>query len=423
MLQSDSPQKSANAPVSDSEKQSHLRYVARQPILDRKGQLTAYELLFREGPQASFRGAGENATRTMLDNALLFGFKKLTDGLPAFINCTAEILTSNFVRILPPEMVVLEILETVDPTPDLISTCLDLKNAGYRFALDDFELRPGIDPLIELADFIKIDLMASDRKARHQILQRLGSHRPRLIAEKVEDQAQYIEVFDEGFEFFQGYYFCRPKLLSHRRVPANHRIRLELLLAIYDDPLDLPRITQMVKQDAALTYRLLKLANSPICAMRYEVRSVKAALVAIGDETFRRLAALAITTELSSGQPSELLHLAFEQGRFCERGAAMAGLAPAEQYLLGLLSLLPAMLKLPMEELITTLPLRKEICQALIGNNPAERVLLDWHMAHTRGDWAACDALANLYHLDPEKLLEGYSEAIEWASVALQISA
>ena len=176
-----------------------LRYVARQPILDLRGRVHGYELLFRAGPETVFRGDGDFATRTMLDNSVLFGMDKLTGGLPAFVNCTADALTERLVDILSPSMTVLEILETVDPTPRVIAACRKLKEAGFRLALDDFTWSPEWVPLLELADYIKIDFVLLNAEAREQQRKKLKTVAVALIAEKVETQSEYIQACKEGF--------------------------------------------------------------------------------------------------------------------------------------------------------------------------------------------------------------------------------
>jgi EAL and modified HD-GYP domain-containing signal transduction protein len=154
--------------------------------------------------------------------------------------------------------------------------------------------------------------------------------------------------------------------------------------------------------------------------MRQEVRSIQAALLAVGEETFRRIAMLAIASELNSGQPAEILRMAFIRGRFCELAAGISTLDSTEQYLLGLLSLLPAMLRLPMEQLTPALPLRDEIREALLGADNAERVLLHWLESHEYGDWDACDAVAAGNGLDREFLVACYAEAVLWAEAGVQ---
>jgi c-di-GMP-related signal transduction protein len=407
------------AAVAVSETAGSTRYVARQPILDLRGRVHGYELLFRNGREGIFHGDGEQATRTMIDNTVIFGLGKLTSGLPAFVNCTAEALAGDFIHMLPAGMTVLEVLETVDPTPELIGACRRLKAAGYRLALDDFVWKPGCRPLVEIADYIKVDFAVTSPRERQDLLAKLRDVTLALVAEKVETQQQYQQARDEGFSLIQGYYFCRPMLLENRMVPANRLSRLEILRLLQDEDVDLQELADEVKRDASLTYRLLRLINSPLCAMRQEVRSVQAALLAVGEEMFRRLATLAIASELNKGQPPELLRMAFVRARFCELAARIAGMEHSEQYLLGLLSLLPAMLRVPMNELAPKLPLRQEIREALLGAKLPERCLLCWLEGHEHGDWAMCDMIVERGELDVRHLMRCYENAVVWAETAL----
>jgi c-di-GMP phosphodiesterase len=404
----------------DADPGGSYRYVARQPILDLRGRVHGYELLFRDGPQQlQFSGDGDMATRTILDNMVVFGIEKLAGGLPAFVNCTRESLTDKLVEVLSPSMFVLEILENIEPTPELIVACTRLKAAGFRLALDDFRWKPGCEPLIELADYIKVDFTLSNSEERRKLRERLGKRAVALVAEKVETQEEFRQARDEGFTLIQGYYFCRPELIENRKVPSNKLTQIEILRMLRKDSLDFEKLCGLVKRDTSLTYRLLRLLNSPIYAMRQEVRSIKSALIAVGEDGFRRIAMLAIASELNDGQPSELLRMAFVRGRFCELAAEQCSLDPTEQYLLGLLSLLPAMLQVPVEDLTPTLPLREEICMALMGAAVPERTLLEWLICHERGQWDACDKIVDENQLDRLKLLRSYAEAVIWAEAAL----
>jgi len=244
-----------------------------------------------------------------------------------------------------------------------------------------------------------------------------------LIAEKIETQEEYRQACQEGFTLFQGYFFCRPVLLGNRKIPSNRLSHIEILQALREQALDLKKLTQLLKRDASLTYRLLRLVNSPMCAIRQEVRSIQSALIAVGEDTFRHIAMLAIASELNAEQPAEILRMAFVRGRFCELAAVLCALDPTEQYLLGMMSLLPAMLRLPMEELAPSLPLRDEIREALKGTVNSERTLLAWVESHERGDWDACDAAVEGKGLDDESLLLCYAEAVMWAEAALNSAA
>jgi EAL and modified HD-GYP domain-containing signal transduction protein len=319
-------------------------------------------------------------------------------------------------------MTVLEILENLEPTPTLIDACRRLKASGFRLALDDFTWKPGIELLVELADYVKVDFVLSGPRERKKLLQRLSSFAVALVAEKVETHGDYVQACAEGFTLIQGYYFCRPVLMRNHNVPANRLSHIEILRLLRDDSIDLRKLSNLVKRDASLTYRLLRLINSPLCAVRQEVSSVQGALIAVGEDVFRRVATLAITSELNAGEPEEVLRMAFVRGRFCELAATFCALNCTEQYLLGLLSLLPAMLRLPMEELTPALPLREEIRQALLGAHLPEGDLLAWLVSHEHGDWEACDAVAQAHGLDRKQLQLCYTEAVAWAESAIHFA-
>lgn len=406
-----------------SELGAQLRYVARQPILDLRGRVHGYELLFRAGQEAHFRGDGNLATRTMLDNTVMFGLEKLTSGLPAFVNCTLESLMGSMVDVMPPGMTVLEILETVEPKPALLRACRKLKSEGFRLALDDFTWTPAFEPLIEMADYIKVDFIQTGRRERIRLLKKLERASVALIAEKVETQEVHKRACDEGFTLFQGYYFCRPLVMEGRIVPSNRLTQIEILMLLQQKSVELKRLTQLVKQDASLTYRLLRLVNSPMCAVRQEVNSIQSALLTVGEQTFRRMAMLAIGSELNTDRPAEVLRMAFVRGRFCEQTARLCGLDETEQYLVGMLSLLPAMLRLPMAEILPALPLREGITQALEGAKVEERCLLAWIEFHEQGNWVGSDRAIEALGLNGEALLDAYAEAVGWAENALRYAA
>lgn len=398
-----------------------LRYMARQPILDLQGHVHAYELLFRDGFENAFRGNDlELASRTIVDNAVIFGLEDLAGGLPAFVNCTEELLTGDLACVLPPRMTVLEILETTEPTPALVEACRKFKSQGFQVALDDFNWEPKFAPLVELADYIKIDFMRCTAEERRLLLSQIPKNRARLVAEKVETADEYRQACEEGFTLFQGYYFCRPVMMEKRKIPANTLFHLEIMQQLLNDPLDLPRLNPLVKSDASLTYRLLRLVNSVGFGIRQEVRSIQSALMMVGDDTFRRIAMLAIASELNSSRPAEILRMALVRGRFCELAAAMTSLDPTEQYLLGMLSLFPAMLQVPFKVLAPMLPLRTQICESLDGAANPERRLLAWIEALELGDWQACDEAAIAAGISGEQLYDCYTEAVPWAWAALR---
>jgi len=186
-----------------------------------------------------------------------------------------------------------------------------------------------------------------------------------------------------------------------------------------EETLNLAQLGELVKREPSLTHRLLRIVNSPVYALRQEVNSIELALVVVGEETFRRIATVAIASELNSGHTAEILRVAFVRARFCELAAHSCKLVPSEQFLLGLTSMFPAMLRISMEDLASSLPLREEIRMALTGTANRERSLLRWLECHEHGDWSGCDEIFQCNCYDPEKVLKCYVDAVVWAEAAL----
>lgn len=409
-------QRTAEASLQGSE--TEMRSVARQPVLDAEGRVHGYELLFRNFLEISPPGNGDIATRTLLDDAVIFGLERYTSGQPAFVNCTAESLAEQLVHVLPPALTVLGIPETLVASAELIETCVGLKTSGFGLAFDASSWKPERLPLYHLADYIRVDFAQTSAAIRQEIWQGLDSIHARMLAQKVESQLDFKMARAEGFTLFQGFYFCRPELLSNRKVPTNRLFHFEILQQLYREQVDMKKLAQLVMRDAALTYRLLRFVNSPLYAVRTEVRSVESALLLVGADAFRRIATLAILSEQNTGQPPEVLNMAFVRALFCELAANQCSLDPSEQYLLGLFSLLPAMLLVPMEELVPHLPLRDEIRRALLGTTVPERCLLHWLECHEQGNWEARDAVIESNGLLERGLNEPQLELCYAAAVA-----
>jgi EAL and modified HD-GYP domain-containing signal transduction protein len=391
-----------------------MRSITRQPILDESHRVHGYQLNFDLGANAVARGGAVHAVRTVLDDAVIFGIDRFANGLPVFVTCSAESLIEEWVSVLTPELTVLEVPAALESSAGLVGSCRKLKAAGFKLALTGFtwDLMP--HPLFELIDYVKADLSYLDSAGCQRLRKSLPGNAMSMVAENVETQEDYRKARAEGFTLFQGYYFCKPELIESAKVPANRLFHLDILRQLYKDPLDLKKITPMVLRDASLTYRLLRLVNSPIYAMRLEVRSIESAILVVGETAFRRIAALAILSEFNAQQPPEILHMALVRARFCELGAKLCELDPNEQYLLGMMSLLPAMMRHPMATLAPELPLRDEIRRALLGEESRERCLLGWIECHERNDQAAWNAIAEAHGLNQQRLVQYYIDAVVW---------
>jgi EAL and modified HD-GYP domain-containing signal transduction protein len=394
--------------------EGEVRYIARQPILNLHGTVHGYALLFDTASNGVIDGRSRDAARAILDDAVLIGLERLTGGMPAFLRCTSEALIEQLVTVLPPATTVLCVPESVKVSPHVIDACRDLKEAGFRLALMDFTAPVETHPLLDLVDYLKVDLARLDVAARLRLRQHHKNSRAALVAQKVETQEDYRDAVAEGFTYFQGLYFCYPELIQSAKIPPNRAFHLEILRLLQSDPMDLKKVVQAVMRDAALVLRLLRLVNSPICAIRQEVNSVETAIIILGENTFRRIANLAILRELNGNQSAEVLHTALVRARFCELAATQCKQDPSEQYLLGLLSLLPAMLRCPMEKLAPDLPLRSEIRDALLGVDISERCLLAWIEFHERNQHSGCFSISQAWGLNEQRLNQFYVDALMW---------
>jgi c-di-GMP-related signal transduction protein len=409
-------------PVSTPDKTSRLRFIARQPLFDLGNRIHGYELLYRHGTEINFQGDIDYANRVTLDNTLVFGLNALTGRTMAFVNCTRNTLLRNLVTLLPPQSTVLEILESVEPDAEVLRACTELREMGYKIALDDFVFRPGVEKFLPLTDYIKVDFAASTPEQRRSIRERITDPRIRFVAEKVETLQDFEAAVREGYEYFQGYYFCRPVLMTSSEIPPNRRNYLAILFALHQDPLNLNEVEKLVKGEPSLCYRLLRLVNSALSGLRQEVTSVMSALLTIGDQQFRKLASISIAAELNEDQTVELLVLALARARFCETCAEMNQEAPSEQYLLGLFSLFPAILRVKMEDMLPSLPFRPEIIEALLGKDNHARRLLSCLEEYEQGNWEECSQYCSTMGIAEPQIVEHYTQAVIWAEKALAIT-
>jgi c-di-GMP phosphodiesterase len=398
-------------------------FVARQPILDHHSRVQGYELLFKNGRKREDDTDKELAAGALLGNAIVFGVAELTSGLPAFVPCTADSLSEEWVLGLPPALTVVQLDEEVEPTASVLEAWRALKQRGFRLAVDNFSGRQAATPLVAIADFVKVDIGRTAASERRRLIDRLTHTVVKAIAKNVETPSDWKQVREEGFEFFEGYYFCRPEPVKNAKMPANRLVHLEILEVLQRDPVDLARLSQLVMCDASLTYGVLRLVNSPVCALRQEVSSIHTALILLGEAKARRMAMLAIASDFNGEQPKELLRMAFERGRFCELSAGLIGLIPAEQYLIGMISLFPAMLRISMKDLVKTLPLREEARNALLGSRNREGVLLDLLLCQDRQDWDKYDAILAANGLRFDQLMWRLGEAITWSKAAIENAA
>jgi c-di-GMP-related signal transduction protein len=393
-------------------------FVARQPIFDERLRVFAYELLFRSGTDNFFvPGASPDMpTSHVLTSGMTFGLAWLTEGKPAFLNFSRSALVGDFAKAFPPGDVVIELLESVEPDDAVIEACRQLKSAGYRIALDDFEDRPDYVPLVEMADFIKVDVLATGPAARGALSKRLRTDKRRLLAEKVETREMFDETLAEGYQFFQGYFFSRPTIMTSKALSGYRLNYLRLLSELNNPDVDMGRLEEIVKREASLALRFLRRVNSASYGFRMPTSSLRHALVLLGEREIRMCASVWSMAEVAKNVPSELIVASTMRARLCEMLAKQSDLADraSDLFLVGMFSMLDAILQQPMERIIESLPLTEDVRQALGGGKNALRSVLDSVIAYERGRWDDAAAAAAAAGLKDQNFPACYQEAVTW---------
>ncbi len=400
-------------------------FLARQPIFDQQNDVIAYELLFRNNLNNFFTHADplEATSHLIADSFLLFGVEKLTDGKPAFINVTREVLVEDSVSLLPKKFYAAEVTEDVQVDKEVIAACRSLKNKGYTIVLDDFVFRQELMPLVDLADIIKIDILAMNREEQLSILSRFGNGKIHFLAEKVETPEEYQIAKEMGYVYFQGFFFSKPVIISKKDIPGVKLHYLQLLQEINRSDINITQLEEVIKRDVSLTYHLMRYINSPFFGLRNEIRSIQHALVVLGEKEVRKWACLIALGRMGDDKPEELLVSILIRARICEGLADLVGMKDRRQdlFLMGMFSLIHVIIGRPIDEILTTIPLANDIKNALTGQSNLLAKVLALVVAYEKGDWRNFAGLAATLKLDEDKMPEQYIQAVEWAHQNLQI--
>ena len=402
-------------PVAGTPKQL-FRFVARQPILNREQQVFGYELLFRDGIENFFRATdAEAAARSTLDSTLLMGFDVLCDGQRAFINCTRDLLLKDGITLLPSGQTVVEVLEDVEPDDLIIAACQRLKVAGYTIALDDYVSNDPREAMTPLADIIKVDFERTTAIEQAALVKRYSASGCRMLAEKVETHEQFMAAQDMGYVYFQGYFFRRPEVLKAREIPANRVNYLRMLAAVSKDEVDLRELEQIIKTEASVLYRLLRYLNSPMFGMRNEIHSIRHALAMLGERETRRWIRLVALVSAGLQRSSDLVLSALVRARFCELLSMKIPRTQSDLFLVGMVSMMDAILEIPMEEILQKIALDKETKSVLSGGGGRLLPVYDLMLAQEAGKWQAAKESAGQLHISESEVGELWWQAMQWA--------
>ncbi len=384
--------------------------VSRQPIFDRKLKVVGYELLFKGRPIDLVAIDGDRATSSVIVDALTeIGLQRIVGRHMAWVNVTREFILSGMVEAVPPGLVGLEILEDQVIDGELVAAVVALKEQGYQIALDDFCYSTDTDPLLEIADVVKLDFVALGREGMVEHMALLAPFDLTILAEKIETRQDHAFCLELGCERFQGYFYRKPETLSERRIEANRFSLLQLMAALHDPALDLQHVERLITNDVALSLRLLRYINSAYFGLRHEVSSIAQALALLGIENVKRWTTLSIFASVD-GKPSELTVTALVRGRFCElTGAGLRNSGRSQLFTLGLFSVIDALMDTPIEVVLASLPFPDDMTQALITHAGAMGELLDCVAAIEAGDFETAEALF-------PGCADHYVDAIAWVN-------
>lgn len=344
-------------------------FVGRQPILDRQQKLFAYELLFRSSMTGGFPDVdGDVATSSVLSTSFFVaGIDSIANGSLSFVNFTKDLLEQDVAFLFPNDEIVVEILEDVPPTDNIIHRCKILSDAGYRIALDDFVYAPIYDKLLEIADIVKIDFRAMSISDIREMVEKIKPFNCRLLAEKVETHEEFEIAKSMGFVFFQGYFFARPEVVRRRSIPSNQQTMLSLVNLLHSIDYNIDAIEKIIKVDVAISHKLLNFLNSAYFGRLSPVKSIKQAIVFLGEQGVRQFVTLIVMSNLTENKPKELSRLSIIRAKFLQNvSQKTVGVESEELFMMGLFSLIPAMLDCTMGDAMDKLPLSESIKSALV---------------------------------------------------------
>jgi EAL and modified HD-GYP domain-containing signal transduction protein len=393
--------------------------LARQPILSKDEKVLGYDLLFRESPQEDgFNADFEGGTRSIIDTLNVMGLDAVCDGRRAFINCSHDMLLEGFFLLLPADKAVVEIQENVPVDERVVAACQQLRMEGYEIALDNFAPGDAREKLIPFADYLKIDITGVVPLHSAALVGKYGASCI-MIAQKVETRLQFISALKDGLTLFQGYFFRQPERMRARHIPANQASQLRLLKAISAPEVDLALVEELIKQDASLCYRLLRYLNSPLVGVSNTVKSVRHGITLLGERELVRWIRMATTLIMGQEKCSDLVLASLVRARFCELIAPKVNHGSCDLFLIGMFSLMDAILEVPMGVVIEGLAFDDETRTELLGMKTGKLTALspiyDLMVSREAGEWDVVARHAKKLNLSLPFVNRGFNDAVSWA--------
>ena len=397
-------------------------YIARQPIFNMKKQIFGYELLFRSGASAenyTDSGADQATSHVIMESFYSKGMDSITGGKPAFVNFTANLLLEKTATLFPKDKLIVEILETVEPTPEIIKACRALQRKGYKLALDDFVYCPELDPLIELSRIIKFDFLCSSPQEITIMMKQVNLKGKWLLAEKIETNEMFDLARAMGFTLFQGYFFSKPETMSAKVLSPLKISYISLMREVsMGDNMDFQKVAKAIRDDVALSYKLLRLVNSAYYCLGTEVTDINRAVAIIGTIELRKWVFMIALMGLNTDKPDEIIKMSMIRGRFIENMNLKCKLVKSSEsaFQTGLFSMLDVLMEVPMNSALEGMLLAEEVREALIYSGGPLFDLLKLVISLELSDWNTTDKLAQQLNLNASLISEEYLDAVKWCN-------
>lgn len=396
--------------------------VARQPIFNKNLKIYGYELLYRFNNDCiSFHGevSPDTATSETIFNSFHdMGIERITNGKYAFINFTERLLLDKVATLLPSKLLVIEILENIEPTDEVLESCKTHRELGYTLALDDFVLKPLYERLLPVANIVKVDFLNTPIEDIKHYMTQMSKHQVIFLAEKLETHDDFELAKSMGFSLFQGYFFSRPALVkTDMRLSPLYMNRMRLINLAFNPNANYTQIANVIKQDIALTYQLFRVVNSAYFGLDYTVRNIRQALAILGMDEIKKWVTLISMSQTNNNKPGELITMSLIRARFMELLAPYAGLSKISEdmFIIGLMSLMDAIMDIPMEEIIARTHVSSAIAEPLLHKSGNAGDILTLIELYENSQWTEVQNIAARYNISLNRVSQAYLQSLEWS--------
>ena len=389
-------------------------FIARQPIFDTKIETTFYDLLYRSSEinKASIDDATQATAKVLINAFIEVGLDTITNGSPAFINLSKKLLLDNSAFVLPPDKFIIEVTEDTDFDEEVIKRLKQLKQDKYQISLDNFSVTEEQTEIIKLANYIKLDIQKHSTTQIADWVNVLKVYPTKLIASKIETYEELEFCKSVGFDYFQGYFLCKPKVVTNKSKSTNKDLIIALLAELQNQDSTAEDISHVLSKDAALSYKILRMLNSAVYNLNRKVESLKQAVVYLGRENIRKLANILLLSSIDN-KPKECILIATTRARHCELMSEKLSVEDPEIYFTaGLFSMLDALLDEDIKQLMTSIPLTTELKDAITQHKGKLGRLLESIIAYERGQWSDIQFVGTLNIND---FANGYVDALQWS--------